>query len=109
MAIGQQIIINVSNTFILPLSRVGIKDIEIVGGKNASLGEMIQNVTSLGIDIPDGFVITVDAYRKFMTFNGFERKIVEIIKGIDFDKIESLRRGGHEVRLLLQMVIFRKR
>jgi len=46
------------NQFILELSEVGINDIETVGGKNASLGEMIQNLSSLGINIPNGFVVT---------------------------------------------------
>ncbi len=52
-----------NNKLILDLSQVGINDIEIVGGKNASLGEMIQNLSSLGINIPNGFVVTVAAYR----------------------------------------------
>ena len=54
-----------SNPYILPLQSVGINDIENVGGKNASLGEMLQNLTAVGINIPNGFVITVVAYRKF--------------------------------------------
>ena len=54
-----------SNRYILPLQSVGINDIENVEGKNASLGEMLQNLTAVGINIPYGFVITVVAYRKF--------------------------------------------
>ena len=91
-----------NNTFILPLDQVGLKDIETVGGKNASLGEMLQGLTSLGINIPNGFVITVEAYRKFLNHNGFERKIAGIISSIDFNNIESLRRKGQQIRLLLQ-------
>ena len=49
------------NKFILGLQEAGIRDIEKVGGKNASLGEMIQNLCKLGIQIPAGFIITVDA------------------------------------------------
>ncbi len=60
------------NELILPLNKVGINDIERVGGKNASLGEMLQNLTSLGINIPNGFVITVAAYKKFIAFNNLE-------------------------------------
>lgn len=63
---------------------------------------MLQNLTSLGIDIPNGFVITIDTYRKFLNFNSFERKIINIIKSIDFNNIESLRRKGQQIRLLLQ-------
>lgn len=91
-----------NNTIIFPLNGVGIKDIENVGGKNASLGEMLQNLTPLGVDIPDGLVITVDAYRKFLNFNGLERRVIDVINSIDFNSIESLRRGGQQARLLLQ-------
>lgn len=91
-----------SNRLILPLSKVGINDIEIVGGKNASLGEMIQHLTHLGVDIPDGFVITSEAYREFLRFNNFEKEIANIIQTIDFNNIESLRRKGQQARLLLQ-------
>lgn len=91
-----------NNKFILELSEVGINDIEIVGGKNASLGEMIQNLTSLGINIPNGFVVTVAAYREFLQYNNLESTISHIINSINHGNIESLRRGGQQVRLLLQ-------
>lgn len=88
--------------FIHELSQVGISDIDCVGGKNASLGEMMQNLTTLGINIPNGFVITVAAYRKFLEYNNLESTIIHIINSIDHENIESLRRGGQQVRLLLQ-------
>ena len=90
------------NKFILELSQVGIGDIEIVGGKNASLGEMIQNLASLGINIPNGFVVTVAAYREFLKYNNLESTISLIINSIDIGNIESLRRGGQQIRLLLK-------
>lgn len=90
------------NKFIVELSQVGIDDIETVGGKNASLGEMIQNLSSLGINIPNGFVVTVAAYREFLRYNNLESTIRHIINSIDHQNIESLRRGGQQVRLLLQ-------
>jgi pyruvate, water dikinase len=91
-----------NQTFILPLNKVGINDVETVGGKNASLGEMIQHLTALGINIPNGFVITVAAYREFVRFNSLDASIKEAIDGIDFDSIESLRRGGLQIRQLLR-------
>jgi pyruvate,water dikinase len=91
-----------TNKYILELSEVGINDIEIVGGKNASLGEMIQNLTSMGINIPNGFVVTIAAYREFLHYNNLESIIRHIINSIDYQNIESLRRGGQQVRLLLQ-------
>jgi len=90
-----------TNNYILELSQVGINDIETVGGKNASLGEMIQNLTSLGINIPNGFVVTVAAYNEFLEHNNLKDIVRHIISSIDYSNIESLRRGGHQVRLLL--------
>ena len=90
-----------ADKYILELSEVGIHDIETVGGKNASLGEMIQNLSKLGVNIPNGFVITVAAYRDFLAYNNLEGTIRHIIDTIDYDNIESLRRGGQQVRLLL--------
>ena len=92
----------ISAQYILELNEVGINDIENVGGKNASLGEMIQNLSSLGINIPNGFVITVAAYREFLRYNNFESAIIQIINSINHDSVESLRRGGQQVRLLLK-------
>jgi pyruvate,water dikinase len=90
-----------SNTFILPLDKVGKEDLDVVGGKNASLGEMLQNLTAVGIKIPNGFVITVAAYRKFLEYNNLNDIIKHIVNSIDFDSIEALRRGGQQVRLLI--------
>ncbi len=88
--------------YILPLNAVSINDIDRVGGKNASLGEMLQNLHTLGIQIPDGFVITVAAYRYFVEYNALDKVIEHIVNAIDFDNIESLRRGGQQVRLLIR-------
>lgn len=87
---------------IIDLSAVGIHDIDRVGGKNASLGEMISNLSGLGIKIPEGFVITVDGYRTFCRFNQLESQIEELINKIDHDSVESLRRGGLQVRQLIR-------
>ena len=59
--------------YLADLNSVGLKDIDQVGGKNASLGEMLQNLTSLGIQIPNGFIITVAAYREFIHFNNLDQ------------------------------------
>jgi pyruvate,water dikinase len=88
--------------FILPLRQVGISDIGIAGGKNASLGEMINNLDDLGIRIPDGFVITVYAYRAFIEASGLDTEIRRLVKTIDYDNVESLRRAGLQVRQLIR-------
>jgi pyruvate,water dikinase len=58
---------------------------------------MIQNLTALGVNIPDGFVVTVDAYYAYIKHNMLE-KIEDIVDAIDYESIESLRRGGMEIR-----------
>jgi pyruvate,water dikinase len=94
--------------YIADLNKVGLADSEVVGGKNASLGEMLQNLTTLGIQIPNGFVITVAAYREFIRFNNLDEAIRNIINQIKLDDIESLRRGGLQARQLLKNARFPK-
>ncbi|CAL1520351.1 phosphoenolpyruvate synthase [Chitinophaga sp. MM2321] len=97
-----------TKSFIVPLSQVGINNIDFVGGKNASLGEMLQHLSPLGINIPDGFVITVHAYKTFLQSNNLEPAIKEIINTIDFENIESLRKCGKKIRQLIRNTKFPK-
>jgi pyruvate,water dikinase len=98
--------IHMDNTFILGLHQAGIEDIERVGGKNASLGEMIQHLTKLGIRIPAGFIITVDAYQSFISYNQLADKISSLIAEIDYENIESLRRAGLQIRNMIRNTKF---
>src|SRR5665647_1399954 len=91
-----------SDKYILGLKEVGINDIELVGGKNASLGEMLQNLSAFEINIPDGFVITVNAYKNFIECNKLDETIKSLVKGIDINNMESLRRGGLQIRQLIR-------
>ena len=91
-----------AGNFILPLNKVRLSDKEIVGGKNASLGEMIQFLQPLGIRIPGGFVITVEAFRHFIRVNGLDRRIRELESEIDYGNVESLRRAGLKIRQLVR-------
>jgi len=75
-----------------------MRDIDLVGGKNASLGEMLQNLTKLGVNIPGGFVITVNAYQQFIHHNNLDEKIRALVKQIDYSSVESLRRAGLQIR-----------
>lgn len=95
-----------AETYLADLHKVGMKDIDQVGGKNASLGEMLQNLSGLGIKIPGGFVVTVAAYREFIKYNKLDDQIRKIINGIKLDDIESLRRGGLQARQLLKNAKF---
>ena len=94
------------NKFILGLQEAGINDVDRVGGKNASLGEMIQHLTKLGIRIPGGFIITVEAYKVFISHNHLEEKINSLMAEIDYENIESLRRAGLQIRNMIRNTKF---
>lgn len=87
---------------VLWLNEVGMEDIELVGGKNASLGEMIKGLSSLGIKIPMGFVVTSQAYWHFVDYNNFREKIKEILAGLDPNNIEDLSKRGLTIRELIK-------
>ena len=75
---------------------------ELVGGKNASLGEMISNLSSLGINVPDGFVITAQAYDLFIQHNNLHEKIADILNKIDYNDPVNLRKNAQCTRILVQ-------
>ncbi|MEO0952629.1 MAG: PEP/pyruvate-binding domain-containing protein, partial [Pseudomonadota bacterium] len=73
-------------------------DVELVGGKNASLGEMISNLTRLGVSVPNGFATTSEAYRVFLSETGLDTRIAERLKGLDVDDIAALTAAGGDIR-----------
>lgn len=97
-----------NTTYLYQLREVGIGDIEKVGGKNASLGEMMQHLSGLGIHIPNGFIISVAAYRKFIEQNNLAEQIRQSIEESDLSSIESLRRCGLKIRQLIRNSHFPK-
>ena len=84
--------------YILWFRETGIKDIELVGGKNASLGEMFQNLKKKGIRVPDGFSITAEAFRYFITQNKLDGEIKDILKSLDTGNMRNLAERGYRVR-----------
>ena len=91
-----------SKKYILDLKEVKLSDLELVGGKNASLGEMIQNIGDLGVNIPGGFAITVEAYWEFIKFNELDQAIRSLMDGLVKDDLVSLRKVGLEIRQLIR-------
>jgi pyruvate,water dikinase len=83
---------------VLPFDQLRMGDVEQVGGKNASLGEMISQLSRKGIRVPRGFATTADAYRKFLAQAGLDKRIEERLKRLDPDDVEALARCGAEIR-----------
>ena len=60
--------------YVIKLNELGMQDVEVVGGKNASLGEMISNLSNLGVTVPGGFATTAAAYRDFLSADGLDKQ-----------------------------------
>ncbi|MGN6444578.1 phosphoenolpyruvate synthase [Amnibacterium sp.] len=76
---------------------LGLADLEQVGGKNSSLGEMISSLSELGVRVPDGFATTADAYRRFVR-GGLAERIDGLLAGLDIDDVETLAKVGKRIR-----------
>ncbi len=91
----------VSNPHIRWFDEIGIGDVALVGGKNASLGEMYRELTPKGVKVPNGFAVTADAYRYFLRETGVDRRLREVLQGLDTRDIENLRQRGRQARDLI--------
>ncbi len=87
-----------TNERVLWLDEVGLEDLPRVGGKNASLGEMIGHLSKMGIRVPEGFAITTDAFREFVDKNGLEKRIKEMLTGLDPDNASDVAGRGKRIR-----------
>lgn len=81
-------------------------DVDRVGGKNASLGELLSQLTSAGIRVPDGFATTAEAFRLFLKEGGLEDRIAERLKGLDVDDVKALAQAGAEIRSWIEQAQF---
>lgn len=77
---------------------LGLADLEQVGGKNASLGEMVSNLADLGVRVPDGFATTADAFHRFIGETGLRERIAGLLDGLDTDDVRHLAEVGREIR-----------
>ncbi|NET65858.1 MAG: phosphoenolpyruvate synthase [Moorea sp. SIO1G6] len=94
--------------FVLWFEEVGIADIAIVGGKNASLGEMIRQLTPVGVRVPTGFATTAYAYRYFIEKAGLEAKLRQGFSDLDVEDVNNLRQRGMQARSLILNTPFPK-
>jgi pyruvate,water dikinase len=83
---------------ILWFDELGMADLPQVGGKNASLGEMVSNLAGLGVRVPRGFATTADAYRRFLAHDDLRGRIRDAIAGLDVDDVTALTHVGTEIR-----------
>ncbi|HRS42535.1 MAG TPA: phosphoenolpyruvate synthase [Candidatus Diapherotrites archaeon] len=88
--------------FIMWFDEIGIEDVPYVGGKNASLGEMYQNLRKKGVKIPYGFAVTAYAYRYVLEKSGLKSEIKNILKDLDTHNIDSLAEKGSKIRHLIR-------
>jgi pyruvate,water dikinase len=77
---------------------LGMNDVPMVGGKNASLGEMISALASSGVRVPGGFATTAQAYREFIEVNGLQQRIAQALSGLDVDDVTALAALGKRIR-----------
>ncbi len=84
--------------YIVSLKDVGMSDVAKVGGKNASLGEMITHLDAVGVRVPGGFATTVDAFLDFIGVDGLEQRIMQRLDGFDVEDLAELSKAGKEIR-----------
>ena len=93
---------------ILWFDEINIKDIPLVGGKNASLGEMYNNLTKKGISVPNGFAVTSFSYWEFLEKSGLKKKIKEAVRNLNINDIKELSSTGAKIRKLILDATFPK-
>ncbi|AXJ04163.1 phosphoenolpyruvate synthase [Pseudomonas fluorescens] len=84
--------------YVVSLDKLGKHDVEHVGGKNASLGEMISNLAGAGVSVPGGFATTAQAYRDFLELSGLNDQIHKALDALDVDDVNALAKTGAQIR-----------
>ena len=84
--------------YVVSFEQLGVDDVERVGGKNASLGEMISNLANAGVSVPGGFATTADAYREFLEQSGLNDRINAVLDKLDVDDVNALAQAGAQIR-----------
>ena len=92
--------------YVIPLEQLSMQDVPRVGGKNASLGEMLQNLTPLGVRVPGGFATTADAYREFLEQEDLAGRIARRLESLDISNVQELQAVGADIRGWIMQVSF---
>ena len=90
-----------TRAYIKKFNQISLKDFDTVGGKNSSLGEMISNLSNLGVKVPDGFAVTSYAFNDFLINSGLNAKIDAELASLDVENLDHLRRAGKKLRGLI--------
>jgi pyruvate,water dikinase len=98
-----------SGAYVVPFSQLRMTDVESVGGKNASLGEMLGHLAATGIRVPDGFATTAAAFRDFIDAGGLRQRIAAALDALDVDDVRALAKTGAEIRSWLVDTPFPRR
>ncbi len=86
------------STHVLWLDQLRLTDLAQVGGKNSSLGEMIGNLSQLGVSVPGGFATTASAFAEFIAFNNLSQRIFDRLQGLDVNDVDTLMQVGAQIR-----------
>ena len=89
---------NGSSPLVLWYNQLGMNDVDRVGGKNASLGEMITNLSGMGVSVPNGFATTADAFNLFLDQSGVNQRIYDLLDKTDIDDVTELAKAGAQIR-----------
>ncbi|MDR0529614.1 MAG: phosphoenolpyruvate synthase [Zoogloeaceae bacterium] len=90
-----------SNVYVIPLEKLRKEDVDEVGGKNASLGEMISQLSGSGVRVPGGFATTARAFRLFLSQSGLNKEIAEILESLDVEDVNALAQAGARIRQMI--------
>jgi pyruvate,water dikinase len=88
----------VDSRYVISFEKLGMQDVDKVGGKNASLGEMISHLSKLGVSVPGGFATTADAYREFLAHEGLAERVNRELAKLDVNDVTALAETGARIR-----------
>ena len=93
-----------STALVVPFENLRMTDVDSVGGKNASLGEMISQLPTgpEGVQVPGGFATTAHAFRQFLAYDGLDNKINAILDALDTEDVRALAEAGSRIRALVE-------
>ena len=106
---NQQTVAQAGDAYVLPFEQLRMTDVESVGGKNASLGEMISQLATAGVRVPTGFATTALAFRDFLKHNQLTERIQQRLVDLNIDDVRALAQAGAEIRRWIEEAPFQPR